>query len=133
MENALTQTVGYLGQRPAFGGKLIDNQYLQYTLAELACEVDQLRQYAYSCAELIAAGRDATRRTSSVKMLAGKLIRRVADTCLQYHGSLGYMSESWTSRFLRDSRLLSIGGGADEIMLRVLSRDLLGGTFFDQP
>jgi citronellyl-CoA dehydrogenase len=133
METALTQTVGYLGERPAFGGKLIDNQYLQYTLAELTCEVDQLRQYAYSCAELIVANRDATRRTSSAKMLAGKLIRRVADTCLQYHGGLGYMAESWTSRFFRDSRLLSIGGGADEVMLRVLSRDLLGGTFFDQP
>ncbi len=133
METAIERTVDYLSERPAFGGKLIDNQYLQYNLAELACEVDSLKQYAYSCAELIVAGADVTRRTSSAKLLAGKLIRRVADTCLQYHGGMGYMAETWTSRFFRDSRLLSIGGGADEVMLRVLSRDVIGKTFFTDP
>ncbi|MGW8815617.1 acyl-CoA dehydrogenase family protein [Gordonia terrae] len=131
METALNDTVDYLQNRPAFGGHLIDNQFLQYTLAELAAEVDQLKHYSYACAEQIVAGEDATRRTSSAKLLAGKLIRRVADTCIQYHGGLGYMAENWTSRFFRDSRLLSIGGGADEVMLRVLSRDLVAGTFFD--
>ena len=65
--------------------------------------------------------------------MAGKLIRRVADTCLQYHGGMGYMAEDWTSRFFRDSRLLSIGGGADEVMLRVLSRDVIAKTFFIDP
>ena len=133
METAIALTVDYLSERPAFGAKLIDNQYLQYNLAELACEVDALKQYGHSCAELIVAGADATRRTSSAKLLAGKLIRRVADTCLQYHGGMGYMAETWTSRFFRDSRLLSIGGGADEVMLRVLSRDVIAKSFFTDP
>ena len=43
METAIERTVDYLRTRPAFGGKLIDNQYLQYNLAELACEVDALK------------------------------------------------------------------------------------------
>lgn len=131
METAIERTVDYLQDRPAFGGKLIDNQYLQYNLAELACEVDAIKRYAYSCAELIVARADVTRRTSSAKLLAGKLIRRVADTCIQYHGGIGYMAETWTSRFFRDSRLLSIGGGADEVMLRVLARDVTNKNFFD--
>lgn len=130
METAIMATVDYLSARDAFGGKLIDNQYLQYNLAELACEVDALKQYTYSCAEMIVAGEDVTRRTSSAKVLSGRLIRRVADTCLQYHGGMGYMAETWTSRFFRDSRLLSIGGGADEVMLRVLARDVTNKTFF---
>ncbi|MEO7007156.1 MAG: acyl-CoA dehydrogenase family protein [Terrimesophilobacter sp.] len=133
METAIELTVDYLQQRPAFGGRLIDNQYLQYNLAELACEVDALKRYAHSCAELIVAGADVTRRTSSAKLLAGKLVRRVADTCLQYHGGIGYMAETWTSRFFRDSRLLSIGGGADEVMLRVLARDVTSKQFFNDP
>lgn len=133
METAIERTVDYLQSRPAFGGKLIDNQYLQYNLAELACEVDALKQYAHSCAELIVAGIDVTRRTSSAKFLAGKLIRKVADTCIQYHGGMGYMAETWTSRFFRDSRLLSIGGGADEVMLRVLARDVANKDFFKPP
>ena len=42
------------------------------------------------------------------------------------------MAETWTSRFFRDSRLLSIGGGADEVMLRVLARDVIAKTFFNR-
>ena len=56
------------------------------------------------------------------KLVAGRLQRRVADACMQFHGGIGYMEETWTARYFRDSRLLSIGGGADEVMLRILSR-----------
>jgi citronellyl-CoA dehydrogenase len=52
---------------------------------------------------------------------------------MQYHGGMGYMAETWTSRFFRDSRLLSIGGGADEVMLRVLARDVVNKSFFKDP
>ena len=41
---------------------------------------------------------------------------------LQFHGGIGYMAEHWTSRFFRDTRLDSIGAGADEVMLRILAR-----------
>ncbi|RNL62354.1 acyl-CoA dehydrogenase [Nocardioides marmoriginsengisoli] len=132
METAIGRTLRFLRERSAFGGPLLDNQYLVYRLTELASEVEAVRAHAHACAELIVAGRDATRQTSVAKLLSGRLIREVADTCLQYHGGMGYMSETWTSRFLRDSRLLSIGGGADEVMLRVLSRELADGAFFDQ-
>ncbi len=46
----------------------------------------------------------------------------MADWCLQFHGGIGYIEETWTARFLRDSRLTGIGGGADEVMLEVLAR-----------
>jgi citronellyl-CoA dehydrogenase len=46
----------------------------------------------------------------------------VADTCLQLHGGLGYIEDNWTARFFRDQRLLSIGAGADEVMLRTIAR-----------
>ena len=54
--------------------------------------------------------------------MTGRLAREVADTCLQFYGGMGYMEETWTSRYFRDSRLLSIGGGADEVMLMVLAK-----------
>jgi hypothetical protein len=67
-------------------------------------------------------GEDSSRLTTIAKLKAGRLSREIADTCLQFHGGIGYMEETWTARFFRDARLLSIGGGADEVMLRVLSR-----------
>ena len=66
-------------------------------------------------------GEDTTRFATIAKLTVGRLVRKIADTCMQYHGGIGYMEETWTSRFFRDSRLLSIGAGADEVMLRILA------------
>jgi citronellyl-CoA dehydrogenase len=120
-ERALRRTVEYLRVRHAFGKPLLANQHLRYRLAELLAETDLLRQYAYAAADRVVAGEDATKMATVAKLKAGRLIREVADTCLQYHGGMGYMEETWTARFFRDSRLLSIGAGADEVMLRVLT------------
>jgi citronellyl-CoA dehydrogenase len=121
MEGALSRTSAYLKERHAFGRPLLANQYLQYQLAELAAEADMLRHYNYACAEAYLRGEDTTRFATIAKLKAGRLQRQVADWCLQFHGGVGYMEESWVSRYFRDSRLLSIGGGADEVMLRILA------------
>ncbi|HEY3058530.1 MAG TPA: acyl-CoA dehydrogenase family protein [Chloroflexota bacterium] len=121
-EVAIQRTLDYLRQRTAFGKPLVEHQWIQYHMAELTAELDLLRHYNYAAAEAIMAGQDATRFATVAKLTAGRLVRKVADTCLQFHGGIGYMDETWTSRFFRDSRLLSIGGGTDEIMLSVLAR-----------
>jgi len=122
MTRALERTEEYLRERRAFGKPLIANQYLQFRLAELRAEIDLLRHYNYACAETYLRGEDTTRFATVAKLKAGRLARQVADTCIQFHGGVGYMEETWVSRYFRDSRLLSIGGGADEVMLRLLSR-----------
>ena len=57
-----------------------------------------------------------------VKLKTGRLAREVADSCLQYWGGMGFMTETVVSRAYRDMRLGSIGGGADEVMLQVISQ-----------
>ena len=69
----------------------------------------------------MAAGEDATRMATVAKLKAGRLVRDVADACVQYHGGMGYAEEMWAARYYRDARLVSIGGGADEVMLRIIS------------
>lgn len=121
---ALQKTGEYLKERMAFGKPLIENQYIHFRLAELAAEVDLLRQYNYACAEAIVNDGDPltiTKMASIAKLKSGRLAREVADTCIQFHGGIGYMEETWTARYFRDSRLLSIGGGADEVMLRIIA------------
>jgi citronellyl-CoA dehydrogenase len=119
---ALERTAEYLKTRKAFGKPLIDKQYVSFRLAELSARVDMLRHYNYAAAEAYMRGEDTTRFATIAKLEAGRLAREVASTCLQFHGGMGYMEETWTARALRDSTLLSIGGGADEVMLYVLSR-----------
>ena len=121
-DRALERTAEYLRQRTVFGEPLLSKQYIQFKLAELAAEVDLLRSYHRSIAEAYQRGENTTRQATIAKLTAGRLVRRVADECLQFHGGIGYVEETWTARFLRDNRLTSIGGGADEVMLQVLAR-----------
>ncbi len=118
---AIERTGEYLKVRHAFGEPLINNQYLRFKLAELAAEVDLLTQYNYSAAERFTAGQDVTKMATIAKWKTGKLAREVADIAVQFHGGMGYAEEMWPARYMRDSRLISIGGGADEVMLRVIA------------
>lgn len=126
---ALERTASYLRERTVFGAPLLSNQYIQYRLAELSAEVDLLRHYNYTAAAARMAGQDFTRFATIAKLTAGRLTRKVADWCLQFHGGIGYIEETWVPRFFRDNRLLSIGAGSDETMLQVLAR--LDGHWLD--
>jgi len=121
-ERALERTTEFLRERQVFGEPLLAKQYIQFTLAELSAELDLLRSYNRSIAEDYDQGIDTTRQATIAKLTAGRLVRKVGDTCLQFHGGMGYVEENWTARFFRDNRIASIGGGADEVMLQVLAR-----------
>ena len=122
IDRALERTRQYTQQREVFGKPLAKSSFVAFKLAELAAEADLLRHYNYAAAEAFIAGENVTRFATIAKYKAGKLSREVADWCLQFHGGIGYIEETWTARFLRDSRLTGIGGGADEVMLDVLAR-----------
>jgi citronellyl-CoA dehydrogenase len=120
-DRAVRRTIDYLRAREAFGKPLLANQALQYRLAELLADIDVARHYCYAAADAVVAGEDVTRFATVAKLKVGRLIREVADVCVQYHGGMGYVEDHWPARYLRDSRLMSIGGGADEVMLRILT------------
>jgi citronellyl-CoA dehydrogenase len=122
LERAIHDTIAYTRQRQAFGKSILDNQVVHYRLAELATEVELLRALTYRAVELYVAGEDVTRLASMAKLKAGRLAREVADSCLQYWGGMGFMNETAISRMFRDLRLLSIGGGADEVMLGIIAK-----------
>lgn len=121
-ERTVRDTLAYTQQRSAFGRPLIENQWIQFKLAELLTEIEALRQLNYHCARMLMAGLDFTLEASMAKLKAGRLSREVNDTCLQFYGGMGYMEETPISRRYRDGRLLSIGGGADEIMLGIIAK-----------
>jgi citronellyl-CoA dehydrogenase len=122
MTNIIAETTDYARQRQAFGQSILDNQYVHFRLAELKTEVECLRALVYYACDEYVAGRDATLLASMAKLKAGRLSREVTDSCLQFWGGQGYMWESHIARAYRDSRLISIGGGADEIMLGIICK-----------
>lgn len=114
----------YLKQRHAFGKPLIENQYIQFKLAELKTEIEALRGLIQMAAETYVAGEDVIELASMAKLKAGRLSREVADWCVQFYGGMGYTWDNPASRAYRDSRLGSIGGGADEIMLSIIAKKM---------
>ncbi|GAA6139510.1 citronellyl-CoA dehydrogenase [Arenicella sp. 4NH20-0111] len=124
LERCISQTIDYAKDRQAFGKSILDNQVVRFTLAELATEVEALRALVYTATAEYVAGRDVTTKASMAKLLAGRLARKVSDSCLQYYGGQGFMWDNPISRTYRDARLASIGGGADEVMLEIISKKM---------
>jgi len=123
-ERLIVQVADYLRQRMAYGRPLLDNQYIQFKLAELQTEIEALRGLVYMAARQYMDGQDVTRLASMAKLKAGRLAREVADWCVQFYGGMGYTWDNPAARAYRDSRLGSIGGGADEVMLSIIAKKM---------
>jgi citronellyl-CoA dehydrogenase len=126
LDRLIDQTIDYTRERKAFGKGILDNQVVHFRLAELRTEVEALRALTYRAVALFVGGKDTTRLASMAKLKCGRLSREVADTCLQYWGGMGFTHDNPISQAYRDSRLISIGGGADEVMLGIICK--LEGT-----
>jgi citronellyl-CoA dehydrogenase len=126
LDRLIDQTIEYTRQRQAFGKSILDNQVVHFRLAELRTEVEALRALTYQAVEQYIGGKDVTRLASMAKLKCGRLSREVADSCLQYWGGMGFTWDNPLSQAYRDSRLVSIGGGADEVMLGIICK--LEGT-----
>lgn len=122
LERCIQQTIDYTKERQAFGKAIIDNQVVRFTLAELMTEVEALRALVYVTTSEYVNGKDVTTKASMAKLISGRLARKVSDACLQYYGGQGFMWDNPISRTYRDARLASIGGGADEVMLEIISK-----------
>ena len=125
-EEMIAMTVEHIRQRVVFGKPLISRQVLRHRLADWQTEIEGLRQLTYHIVRMKEAGLDVTREVSMGKLYASRVIQKAADGCLQMYGGLGFMEEMRIARCYRDAKLISIGGGADEIMREIIAKMELG-------
>ena len=125
-EEMIAMTVEHMRQRIVFGKPLISRQVLRHRLADWQTEIEGLRQLTYHIVRMKEAGLDVTREVSMGKLYAARVIQKAADGCLQMYGGLGFMEEMLISRCYRDAKLVSIGGGSDEIMREIIAKMELG-------
>ena len=124
LDGCIRDTIEWARERKMFGATLLDQQWVQFKLVELQTEVEALRALTWSAGERSVAGDDVLQWARMGKLKAGRLMREVADTCLQFWGGMGFASESRVSRLYRDGRLGSIGGGADEVMMGIIAKTM---------
>ncbi|MFM8546681.1 MAG: acyl-CoA dehydrogenase family protein [Betaproteobacteria bacterium] len=120
----IQETIDYLRSREAFGKPLLANQFVHFKLAELQTEIEAVGALLHKTVALYVAGNDVTQLASMCKLKAARVARETADWCVQFWGGMGYIEETAVNRHWRDSRLASIGGGADEVMLGIIAKTM---------
>lgn len=118
----IDMTVEHIKSRVVFGKPLITKQVLRHRLVEWLTEIEFMKNMTYHIVKMKSAGLDATKEITMGKLYAARLLQRVVEGCIQMFGGSGFMNEMLISRYYRDARVLSVGGGADEVMCDVLSK-----------
>ena len=118
------KTVAYAKERNVFGKPISKFQYNQFRLVDLMMRITAGRELTYHCVRKRCRGEDATMEISMGKIFCIEVAQQVATVCMQLHGGAGYMKDNVAGRAFVDSRLASIGGGADEVMMQVISKML---------
>jgi len=115
VEHLWERTKQWCQERSVFKKPLSKHQVTQFRLVEMLVDIKAARALADVAVAKRARNEDATQEISMAK---------VADGCIQMHGGFGYMKESAAGRAFVDLRLISIGGGADEVMIQYVARML---------
>lgn len=119
---AIDLTVDYTKARTAFGKTLWDQPVVRNKIAWLTSKSAAARALVYQCAQMIDEGQDAVREVSMLKSYACETLQEVVHGCLQLHGGTGYIIGTPIERMARDARILTIGGGATEVMLEEVAK-----------
>ena len=116
----------YATDRKQFGHAIADFQAIQFKIADMATKVEAARLLTWRAATLRDAGQEHTMESSMAKLYASEAAVEVAMEAVQIHGGYGYIKDYPVERYLRDSKLGTIGEGTSEVQRLVIARELLG-------
>jgi short/branched chain acyl-CoA dehydrogenase len=114
----------YAKDRRQFGRPIAEFQAVQFTLADMATEIEAGRSMVYKAAWLKDQGRAFGKEAAMAKLYTGELSNRAANAALQIHGGYGFMNEFPISRLYRDQKILEIGEGTNEVQRMVIAKHL---------
>lgn len=125
-QRCLDEAIQYVKDRSQFGKPIAEFQNTQFTLADMATDLEASRALLYLAAAKVTAGApDKTRFSAMAKKLASDNGSIIVDKALQMFGGYGYLQDYPIERFWRDLRVHRILEGTNEVMCMVIGRDLL--------
>ena len=125
-QRCLDEAVKYTKERQQFGKPIADFQNTQFTLADMATDLEAARALLYRAAVKVTENApDKTRFAAMAKRFATDAGSAIVDRALQLHGGYGYLQDYPIERFWRDLRVHSILEGTNQIMRMIVGRDLL--------
>jgi alkylation response protein AidB-like acyl-CoA dehydrogenase len=125
-EAALEEAVKYAKERVQFGKPLAEFEALQFTLADMAVDVEVAKTMLYRVAWMKDSGaKKFTKESAMIKLFASEMSHRVCHKALQIHGGYGFIKDYKVERLYRDQRITEIYEGTSEIQRLVIARSLL--------
>jgi isovaleryl-CoA dehydrogenase len=124
-DRCLEIMVNYATERKAFGRPLVDFGQIQRYIGESYAATEASRALIYNVAKTIRHDRKNRLGSDAAKLFAAPVGKQVADNAMQVLGGWGYCDEFKVERFLRDAKLLEIGGGTLESHQKNITRDLV--------
>ncbi|MFX0205241.1 MAG: acyl-CoA dehydrogenase family protein [Candidatus Hodarchaeota archaeon] len=116
--------VHYSVQRKQFGREIRMFEGISFKVAEMATKLEAARLLTLLAARLVDEGYEATKHATMAKVFATEAAIEIADKALQIHGGEGYTKDRPIEQFLRDARLMTIGGGTAEILRFLIQREI---------
>ncbi len=116
------RALAYAQEREAFGRPIGKFQVQKHRLVDMATEIEACRRLVYDCCDAWNRGVYATTEIAMCKLACAQMSFRVSDEALQLFGGYGYSQEFPIERSWRDSRLIRIGGGTDEVQREIISK-----------
>ena len=123
-DRAMDLTLEWVRAREAYGRTLWDLQAIRHSMARLATELLAARSLTYAVALKAGRGEPIQMEGAMLKAMVPDLGNRILYACVQHHGGMGYMTGTPVERIARDMRVLSIGGGASEVMYDEVAKRL---------
>jgi alkylation response protein AidB-like acyl-CoA dehydrogenase len=122
-QTAYDKAAAYVRDREAFGGSLLDEPTIRFTLADMATALESSRMLLWRAATALDDDdADKVELCAMAKRYVTDACYDVADRALQLHGGYGYLREYGLEKIVRDLRVHRILEGTNEIMRVVIGR-----------
>lgn len=123
-EGCLNEAVEYAKSRIVFGVPIASHQYIAFTIAQMRARVYTSRLAWHDAARRCDAGLSFKEEAAIAKLVASDAAMLNARDATQVFGGYGFMNESLVGRHYRDSKILEIGEGTNEVQLMIIARSL---------
>lgn len=123
-ERVLEDTLAYVNEREAFGRPIGKFQNTAFKLAEVATEVEIGRTFVDQLTQAHMRRDNVVKEVSMAKYWITDMLKRSVDTCLQFYGGYGYMTEYPIAKAYVDARVQSIFAGTNEVMKLIISKQI---------
>jgi butyryl-CoA dehydrogenase len=121
---AFEAALRYAKERTAFGKPIFEHQAVQFSLADMATQIEAARQLIHHAASLKDGGQPCLKEAAMAKLFATEMAERVCSAAIQVHGGYGYVSDFPVERIYRDVRVCQIYEGTSEVQKILIGRAL---------